>query len=530
MTPTDAAIREKEAKKAKLEATEAQVDEKLAQIGKLIARMREDRGFTQSALAEALGTTQSAVARMETGEQNLTTETLVKIGEVLNKEIVRLSNGSLNFKIEGGRKLSGEITIKNSKNAAMGLLCASLLNKGRTLLKRMPKIEEVNRILEVLQSIGVSVKWVGEHSEDLEIIPPAKLSLSTLDQEAAMKTRSIIMLIGPLIHHFKKFRLPQAGGCKLGSRTVAPHFYALEKLGVDIVTKSTYYEITAPKLKPNHVVLYEAGDTVTENAIMAAALIPGKTTLKFASANYQVQDVCVFLEQLGVKIEGIGTTTLVVHGIKEINQNITYHISEDPIEAMFFLAAAIVTKSSITLRRCPIDFLELELLKLEKMGFRYKMTKRYKSHNGHTELVDITTLPSKLRALDEKIHAQPYPGINMDNLPFFAIIATQAEGETLIHDWCYEKRAIYYKDIDKLGADTMLADPHRFYVNGPVKLKAAEVICPPALRPAAILLIGMLAAEGTSVLRNVYSINRGYEDLAERLNKLGAKITLIKEF
>ena len=332
------------------------------------------------------------------------------------------------------------------------------------------------------------------------------------------------------LDHFKKFRLPQPGGCKLGSRTVAPHFYALQKLGVHIDTKSDYYEITAEKLKPNYIVLYEAGDTVTENAIMAAALIPGATTIKFASANYQIQDVCFFLESLGVKIEGVGTSTLIVHGVKEIKQDISYHISEDPIEAMFFLAAAIVTKSQITLKRCPIHFLELELLKLEKMGFKYKMTKQYLSNNGRTVLVDITTLPSKLKALEEKIHAQPYPGINMDNLPFFAVIATQAEGQTFIHDWSYEKRAIYYKDLDKLGADTLLADPHRFYVNGPTKLKAADVVCPPALRPAAIILIGMLAAEGVSVLRNVYSINRGYEDLAKRLNSLGANIVLLKDF
>ena len=501
--------------------------EKLSQIGRFISRLRESQNMTQTELAEALGTTQSTIARIENGEQNLTTETLSKISSVLNKEIVKISNGSLNFQVEGGRKLSGEITIKSSKNAAMGLLCAALINKGTTLLKGMPRIEEVYRIIEVLTSMGISIKWVGD---DLEIKPPAKISLKNLDLKAAMKTRSIIMMIGPLIHHFKKFKLPQPGGCKLGSRTVAPHFYALQKLGVNIETKSDYYEITAEKLKPNYIVLYEAGDTVTENAIMAAALIPGKTTIKFASANYQIQDVCFFLEQLGVKIEGIGTSTLVVHGVKEIKQDIAYHISEDPIEAMFFLAAAIVTKSSITLKRCPIHFLELELLKLEKMGFKYKMSKQYFSNNGKTVLVDITTMPSKLRALEEKIHAQPYPGINMDNLPFFAIIATQAEGQTFIHDWSYEKRAIYYKDLDKLGADTLLADPHRFYVNGPTKLKAADVVCPPALRPAAIILIGMLAAEGVSVLRNVYSINRGYEDLAKRLNSLGANIVLLKDF
>jgi UDP-N-acetylglucosamine 1-carboxyvinyltransferase len=502
-------------------------DQKLVQIGNFISRLREDRGITQAELGKLLGTTQSAIARIENGEQNLSTETLSKIGSALNKEIVNLSTGSLNLKIEGGRKLSGTIVTKSSKNIAMGLMCAALLNKSKTIFRNMPKIEEVYRMIEVLESIGVSLKW---NSNDLEIKPPERLAIEKLDTEAGMKTRSVIMLIGPLIHFSKRFRLPQPGGCRLGSRTVKPHFFALENLGVQIDTHSTYYEIKTPKQKPGSIVLYEAGDTVTENAIMAAALIPGKTTIKFASANYQVQDVCFFLEELGVKIDGIGTSTLLVHGMDSIDKLITYSISEDPIESMFLLSAAIVTKSKITVTRCPIDFLELELLKLEKMGFRYKILRRYKAENGRTNLVDIQTFPSRLHALEDKIHAQPYPGINMDNLPFFAVIATQAEGQTFIHDWSYEKRAIYYKDLDKLGADTILADPHRCYINGPTKLKAAEIICPPALRPAAILLIGMLAAEGTSILRNVYSINRGYEDLANRLNKIGARISILRDF
>ena len=499
---------------------------KLTQIGKLISELREKGNLTQSELAEAIGTTQSAIARIESGEQNLSTGTLEKISQALDKDILTVSQGSLNLRIEGGHKLTGTVITKSSKNAAMGLLCASLLNRGKTVLKNVPKIEEVHRIIEVLKSIGVFIRWM---DADLEIKMPEKLSLETLDIKAAIRTRSIIMLIGPLIHHFKKFRLPQAGGCKLGSRTVKPHFFALEKLGVTIKTKSTYYEISHNTLKPSEVILYESGDTVTENALMAAALIPGKTVIKYASANYQVQDLCFFLRSLGVGIEGIGTTTLTITGKEAIDSSIEYFISEDPIESMFFIAVAIVTKSSITITRCPINFLELELLKLEKMGFRYKILKRYKSLNSETNLVDIKTYPSRLTALEEKIESRPYPGLNIDNLPFFAVIATQAKGQTFIHDWVYEKRAIYYKDLEKLGADTILADPHRFYVNGGAKLKAAEAICPPALRPAVILLIGMLAAEGTSILRNVYSINRGYEDLATRLSNLGAKISVFRD-
>jgi UDP-N-acetylglucosamine 1-carboxyvinyltransferase len=149
--------------------------------------------------------------------------------------------------------------------------------------------------------------------------------------------------------------------------------------------------------------------------------------------------------------------------------------------------------------------------------------------NARVSLVDIKTFSSKLTALPDKIEAHPYPGLNIDNLPFFAVIATQAKGQTLIHDWIYETRAIHYKDLDKLGADTILADPHRFFVNGKTELKPTEIICPPALRPAAIILIAMLSAKGKSILRNVYSINRGYEEISQRLNSLGAKVRLLNE-
>ncbi|HRH25968.1 MAG TPA: UDP-N-acetylglucosamine 1-carboxyvinyltransferase [Candidatus Paceibacterota bacterium] len=496
------------------------------EIGVMIGRFREHAGLTQGKLAEMVGTTQSAIARIEKGDQNLSAEMIMKISDALEQDLIRVSDGSLNIKVEGGRKLSGAIDTKTSKNGAMGLLAASLLNHGKTTLKNVPKIEEVKRMIEVFASMGISIEWKGP---DLEIQVPKKIDFKNIDVAAAERTRSIIMLIGPLIHHAKKFSLPQAGGCKLGSRTVRPHLFALEKFGVHVESKERSYDISAPKLQPAEIVLYESGDTVTENAIIAAAGIPGKTIIKYASANYMGQEVCFFLEKLGVKIDGIGTTTITVHGVKDIDMDVTYYLSEDPIESMFFLAAAIVTKSSLLIRRCPIEFLEVELIKLEKMGFKYEIVKEYQSHNGRTKLVDIQTHPSKLVALEEKIECRPYPGLNIDNLPFFAIIATQAEGMTLIHDWVYEKRAIHTKDIDKLGAETVLIDPHRLQIIGPTPLKAAEVICPPALRPAAILLIGMLAANGTSVLRNIYSINRGYEDLVSRLNSIGANVKILRE-
>lgn len=498
-------------------------------IGNLIYQIRQERGLTQAEFARRLGTSQSAVNRIEKGRQNLSLDTLGRISDVLNKQIISLGGGAVNLRIEGGHELSGTVETKVSKNAAVCLLFAALLNKGTTRLKRMPRIEEVNRLVEVLVSIGVKVRWMANN--DLEIKPPEVLQLDKMDKTAARKTRSVIMMLGPLIHLFDEFKIPYAGGCKLGTRTVQPHLYALEEFGVNIVAKTGHYQVTAVHKKPDHIVLYESGDTTTENVIMAAAKSGHEVVIKMASANYMVQDLCFFLKKLGVKIEGIGTSTLTVHGIKDIKKNITYSPSEDPIESMTFISAAVATNSSITVTRAPIEFLELELLKLKKMGLSYKVSEWYKAGNGYSMLADITIHKhdGKLVALEEKIYARPYPGLNIDNLPYFVPIAAVAKGRTLIHDWVYEERALYYTEMRKLNVNVTLADPHRAYIDGPTKWHVADIVCPPALRPAVLLLIGMLAANGTSMLRNVYSINRGYEYLAERLNSLGAKIEILHD-
>ncbi|RWZ78213.1 MAG: UDP-N-acetylglucosamine 1-carboxyvinyltransferase [Candidatus Microsaccharimonas sossegonensis] len=500
-----------------------------SKIGTLIQETRQNRGMTQAQLAAALNTSQSAINRIEKGGQNISLDMLARISDVLSSQIVTLNqSGSVNFRIEGGHKLSGHIVAKTSKNAAVALLCASLLNRGTTILRHVARIEEVNRIIEVLNSIGVKTRWFGDN--DLEIIPPAKLKLESMDVEAAEKTRSIIMFLGPLMHRYKTFQLPYAGGCTLGERTIEPHLSGLEYFGLSVDTVTGHYDAVSNPVKPEKaIVLSERGDTVTENILMAAALNDGVTIIRNASPNYMVQDLCFYLEKLGVKIEGIGTTTLTIHGLRDINKNVEYAPAEDPIEVMSFIAAAIVTKSEITIERAPIEFLEIDLKFLENMGFEYELSDEYTALNGKTRLVDITTKISKLKAPIDKIHAMPFPGLNIDNLPFFAAIAASAEGRTLIHDWVYENRAIYLTELNRLNANVQLIDPHRLYITGPTKWKAAEIVTPPALRPAVVIMLGMLAAPGVSTLRNIYSINRGYEDLAERLNTLGAKITIIRD-
>lgn len=495
-------------------------------IGDLIQYHREKQGLTQSEFANLLQTSQSAVARMEKGEQNFTAETIVKIGKILKRDLITLSGDSLNYKIHGGRQLSGSLEINSSKNATVAILCASLLNKGKTILHKVPNIAEIERLIEVLESIGVKVKWFNESS--LEIVPPEELDLDSLNVESAKKTRSAILLMGVLSNLYSEFKLPAAGGCHLGLRSIQPHLYALNHFGVNVVLKDGSYEVSKTSHLDSEVILYETGDTVTENAILAAALTPSKTTIKYASANYMVQDLCKFLELLGVEFEGIGTTTLTVKGLEQIDTSVEYTISPDPIEAMFFISAAIVTKSTLTLKKCPIEFLELELYKLSKMGLNYDKSGVYIGENGYVKLVDLVIKPSNLRAPLEKIECRPYPGLNMDNLPFFALIATQCEGTTLIHDWPYEHRAIYYTELNKMGAKVRQADIHRVYIEGITTFQSQVIKCVPALRPAALIMLAMLAADGVSILKDVYSISRGYEDLVHRLNAVGAKIEFLQ--
>jgi UDP-N-acetylglucosamine 1-carboxyvinyltransferase len=436
------------------------------------------------------------------------------------------SINSIDFEVNGGRKLSGTIKTNFSKNGSVGLLCASLLNKGTTILHGIAHIEEVNRVIEILESIGVKITWQDKNT--VKIVPPKKFNLENINVDSAIKTRSVVMLIGPLIHHLKHFSLPHAQGCSLGKRTIAAHTYAFEDIGVKIKTTNTSYDISFKKIRPANIIMYETGETACENILFASALIDGVTEIDFMSNNYMVQEVCFFLEALGVKIEGLRTSSVKVHGLKEINKNIEYWNSEDPIESMMFISAGIVTDSHLTITRAPIDFLSLEMEKLRRMHLKYKISKNYYSHNGKTKLADIEIFPSKLKALHDKIHANLYPGINIDNLPFFVPIAIKARGQTLIHDWFYEVRMIYMTELNRLGANVTLADQHRLYIEGGTPLKPAQIVCPPALRPSMVILIAMLAANGKSILRNVYMINRGYEEIAERLNSIGADIKILK--
>jgi UDP-N-acetylglucosamine 1-carboxyvinyltransferase len=430
-----------------------------------------------------------------------------------------------NFIINGDKKLHGEIKTNSAKNSAVAILCATAMIKGTTTLTNVPNIEEVKRIIEVLSSIGMKITWTNEH--ELQIENSGQLQFEKINRESFLKTRSGLLLIGALCARFTEFYLPKASGCRLGKRTVNPYSIALNHIGIKMELLENEYKINKSGARATEFTMYETADTATENTVMAAVLIPGTTKIHFASSNYMTQDLCYFLETAGAKISGIGTSTLEITGVDYLNPVEDYPIMPDPIESMAFISTSITTKSKLKILGCPIDFLRLEIEKLELMGQKFNITEHRKSENGKFDLVDIGIIPSELNALPDKLHPLPYPGLNIDNLPLFLPILTQTNGQTLVHDWVYENRAIYYTELNKLGADIVLHDPHRVTVTGPTKLTAAEIICPPALRPSINLLICMLAAEGKSILRNSYSIDRGYENIVERLNGLGADIQLM---
>src|SRR4051812_36099032 len=411
-------------------ATDLTPDTAGRRIGALVRDARRHRGLTQQQLADLLGTSQSAVARIEQGGQNLTLELLDRLSGALDSALISVgAPGPTHLRVEGGHPLRGSVTVKSSKNAAVALLCAALLNRGRTTLRNVARIVEVDRILDVLRSIGVSASWDAD-GHDLTLVVPDRLDLAGIDADAARRTRSIIMFLGPLLHRADTFELPYAGGCDLGTRTVQPHMIALRPFGLAVEARAREYHatVTATGDRARTIVLTERGDTVTENALLAAARTDGTTTIRNASSNYMVQDLCLYLQLLGVEIEGMGTTTLVVRGRAVLDADVDYTISEDPVEAMSLLTAGIVTCSELTVTRAPVEFLEMELAVLAEMGLRYRLSPEYRADNGHTRLADVTIEPSELKAPIDKIHPMPFPGLNIDNLPFFAVIAAAAGG------------------------------------------------------------------------------------------------------
>lgn len=416
------------------------------------------------------------------------------------------------FEIEGGKKLKGEITVSGSKNATTPILAATLLTRETCVLSNIPRIEDVFRMLEILESMGAVVEWRGKHTVAVTArdIDPKKM-----DTELVKQLRSSILLWGPLSARFDQFSFYRPGGCLIGARPVDTHLDALQKMGVKIKAEKKGYVVDASKRKKATVVLREFSVTGTENALMLAASLPGKTVIKIAAAEPHVEDLGNFLIAMGAKISGLGTNTIEVEGKRSL-KGAKHSVIPDANEAATFLILGAATGSEITVKNAREEHLDLVLEKLREFGVSFRVKKN-----------DITVVPTKKLRAVTKLDTRVYPGIPTDVQAPFGVLATQAEGETFVFDTLFEGRFNYVSEIKKMGGEIKILNPHQVLISGKTPLKGT-VIKSYDLRAGAALIIAALTASGTTVIEEIYQVDRGYERIEERLQKIGANIKRIQ--
>lgn len=415
------------------------------------------------------------------------------------------------FEITGGNKLSGTVEVRGSKNATTPILAAALLTREECIIGNIPLIEDVFRMLEILESMGVSVRWLGKRKV---AIRAEKVEPEKMDFEKVKKLRSSILLLGSLSARCDNFSMMQPGGCVIGARPTGTHFDALRKLGVEVTQDGKKYIVEASGKKPGAVVLKEFSVTATENAMMLAASLPGKTVIKIAAAEPHVEDLGKFLRKMGVKIKGLGTHTLEIEG-REALRGAKHNVMPDHNEAATFLILGAASKSPILVKNAREEHLDLVLEKLREFGAEFKVRP-----DG------IEVLPSENLKAAAKLETRTYPGIPTDVQAPFGVLATQAEGKTLIFDTLYEGRFNYLSELQKMGAKTETVNHHQVVIEGPIKLQGMEITSFD-LRAGAALIIAALIAEGKTIIRDIYQVDRGYEKIEKRLKKLGAKIRRI---
>jgi len=421
------------------------------------------------------------------------------------------------FVIIGDRPLKGEVSAGGAKNAAFALMAASLLTDKECEISNLPLIEDIFRMLEILKSMGVKVDWKGERT----VILNAKgADPSKIDEKKVSLFRGSVLLMGSLLARFGKVEIPKPGGCIIGARPIDTHLDAFRQMGAE-VSEGKKITITSKKKAGDAlVILNEFSVTATENVLLFSALRKGKTTIKTADIDYQVQELVNFLKKMGVRIDGAGSHTLIVHGSEKL-KGASQKLIFDPIEAGTFILAAAATRSRISVKNAEISFLELPLKKLKDFGITFEISLEQKGRGT------VTIFPWKSLKID-KVQSLPFPGIPSDLQSCFGVLATRSKGPTLIHDPLYESRLKYLEELTKMGAEIYFADPHRAIINGPTQLFGAEIKSLD-LRGGASLILAGLMAKGKTTLGNVYQIDRGYEKIDEKLRNLGADIKRIKE-
>jgi len=414
------------------------------------------------------------------------------------------------FVINGGKSLSGEIEVRGSKNAAGPALVACLLTKEECIIDNVPFIDDIWNVLDVIKSMGGEVEKIGEEKVRIKA---EKIDASKLDFAKASKTRISVLFFGALLARVGDFKMPPPGGDRIGLRPISVQLRALEKLGAKIERDANVYEVSCKKLVGKEIVLEEFSVTATEAVMMAAVLAEGKTVIKGAAAEPHVQDLGDMLVKMGAKIEGLGTHVVKIEGVKALH-GCSHSVIPDPIEAGTFIVIGALTPGKIKVTGVDLSHLDLFLAKLEEMGVKLERGEN---------CVSVFHTP-KLFAT--KVQALPYPGFPTDLLPIIIPLLISAEGKSLVHDPLYENRFNYVQELRKMGADIEMVDPHRTFVFGPAKLSGANIDSWD-IRAGACLVIAALSAGGKTVIDNVFQIDRGYEKIEERLQKLGADIKRI---
>ncbi len=418
------------------------------------------------------------------------------------------------FIIAGNKPLKGEIEVGGAKNATFPILAASLLTEKPCVIDNIPLIEDILKMIEIIKELGAEVFWLGDRK--IKIVA-RNIDLKKLNEGLVKKLRGSVLIAGSLLARFGEIKIPQPGGCLIGARSISTHLDLFSQLGVKIDFQDDGFLFQAPlNISAKEVILNECSVTTTENALLFLANRPQEIIIKNADGDYPVQELARVLQKMGVKIGGWGTHTILIKGAKKL-EGFEHKIMYDPLEAGTFILLAAATKSNIIIKNVEFRFLEMVLKKLKDFGLPF-------------EIIDEKTIkvsPWHHLILD-KLQALPYPGLPTDLLPLFGVLATQAEGLTLLHDPLYENRLKYLEELNKMGAQIIFADPHRAIVKGPTALFGIEINSPD-IRGGASLIVGALLAKGKTIISNIHQIDRGYEKIEEKLQKIGADIKRVKE-
>lgn len=432
---------------------------------------------------------------------------------------MKINNSKQSFQIQGKKPLKGEIEVKGCKNAATPIIAAALLTDEPCYIKNLPLVEDIFRMLDIAEELGAKVEFVAEREVRIEAkdLNPLKIR-----KDLVTMLRSSVFLLGPLLSRFGEVKMPQPGGCLIGARPVDSHLEGFQQLGAKIEKEGEYYILKNKELKSGEVVLPEFSVTATENILMAAASLPGKTVIKIAALEPHVKDLGRALTKMGAKIRWLEDHTVEIEGQKKL-RGFSHSVIYDAVEAGSFIILAAATKGDLIIKNVPLNNLDLVILKLKEFGITLEKIKEKENF-----IFDIKVHCPKEFLPVQKIQVLPYPGIPTDLQCAFGVLATQNPGETLIHDPMYEGRLKYLEGLNKMGADVSILDPHRAIVRGPSHFLRGIPIENYDLRSGAALIIAGLIAEGETIISNAYQVDRGYEKIEERLQKVGASIKRIK--